>query len=142
VSERLAARTSEAQALLARFGEITERAIDALTRDDALAFAAAIDARDALLPALERAGREITQLKSRFEGGDSSAAGRAAVARLIAPLEAVGRRIEALQRDLETRVDQARAALSEELARLTSSEEAASSYLARRPGAPRLDIRL
>jgi hypothetical protein len=140
---RLAARAAEAAALLERFNRASEDALLALDGNDDAALQQALAVRDELHVEIDRVGREIAQIRARFANSRGSVIVNAAIARLVAPLEAVGAKALMLQTRLVERASVARSVLSNEIADLNALEAGAARYDPPPPSdAARLDVRL
>lgn len=143
---RLASRAADAEALLARFNEASEEALRALDRGDGDALGNALDVREALQREIERAGREVAVVRSRF-GSDARGAYAAprvvneAVVRYCAPLEELARAAQALQARLESSAAEARSVVLRELALLEHAAGVAARYAPAAAGdAQRLNV--
>ena len=145
---RLASRAAEAEALLVRFNEASERALAALARGDRDAVTQALDIRDVLQHEIARVARDLAMTRSRFAPNVTNPVrGSRVVDRAIetysAPLEALARVALRLQEQLELSARTARDEVVAEMARLQSSGDAALQYAANDAGDPhRLDVRL
>ena len=148
MTDRLASRAAEAEALLARFNEASELALAALSRGDQNAVAQALDVRDTLQLEIDRVARELAVTRSRFSpnGAPTYGASRLvdrAMETYCAPLEELARVALELQEQLELSARTVRDELGMEMARLEASGGAALQYAANDAGDPhRLDVRL
>ena len=128
---RLASRSADAEALLMRFMQTSEEALNALERRDTGALTRALDVRDALQHEIDRMSREVAITRSRFapRGGASrlEVVDRA-VEQYCGPLEDLARAAQALQQRLESSAGRLRDGLLNELAALENSAAVASRY--------------
>jgi hypothetical protein len=145
---RLASRAAEAEALLARFNEVSEAALHALERRDTGALQQALDLRDALRHEIDRLAREIAVTRSRFAPNDAPAVGGnrivdRAVSQYVAPLEALTRVAQELQQRLEDSAREIRDGLLGQIAALDNANAVATRYATTAVGDPhRFDVRL
>jgi len=145
---RLASRAVEAEALLARFNEVSESALAALDRHDGDALDRALDVRAALQLEIERAAREIAITRSRFAPNDNASGGATrvanrAMAQYCAPLEQLARAAQLLQHRLEQSATRQRDDLLAQIESLGSVTGAAARYATVAAGDPhRFDVRL
>lgn len=143
---RLASRAAEAEAVLVRFNEASEAALAALARGDRDALAQALDVREALQHEIERAGREIAVIRSRFAPNASTLMrGTRVVDRAVEqycePLETLARAAQALQLRLEESATQIRDGLLVEIATFDNASSVVSRYASTAAGdAHRLDV--
>jgi hypothetical protein len=142
---RLASRAAEADALLARFNAASEEALEALDRGDDGALTRALDVRDALQHEIERAGRELGTVRSRFASAGPKSQAPAIVDRAMkeycAPLEELTRVALALQHRLETSARASRDAIAAQMLALEENAGAAVRYAATDARFPqRLDV--
>jgi hypothetical protein len=143
---RLESRAAESEALLARFNEVSERALAALGRGDRDAVTQALDLRDELQHEIARAARDLAVTRSRFApNGSASFRGSRVADRAMetycAPLEELARVAVRLQEQLELSARTARDEVLAEIARLEASGGAALQYAANDAGDPhRLDV--
>jgi len=143
---RLSSRTTDAEALLARFNEASERALEAIGRGDSDALTRALDVRDEIQHEIQRATRDIALVRSRF-AVDTRAASTSprlveqAVSAYCAPLDQLARAAQALQEQLESSANQLRAGLLGEIAALGTVAGAAARYSVSAAGeSPRFDV--
>ena len=142
---RLASRAADADALLARYNAASEEAIEALDRGDDGAFTRALDVRDALQHEIERAGRELGTVRSRFASSGFKSQAPALVDRAMkeycAPLEELTRVALGLQLRLETSARAARDGIVAQMLVLEENAGAAVRYAANDAGDPhRLNV--
>lgn len=144
---RLASRSADAEALLARFIDASQSALDAVDRGDADALARALDVRDQLQHEIDRALKDVSATRSRFAPNGAPHRPASLVDRAVdqycAPLEELARVAQALQLRLESSAGQVRDDLLGELASLDAESDVTNRYTAS-VGAesPRLDITL
>ena len=130
---RLASRSAEAEALLGRFIEASEAALEALERGDGDALTRALDVRGELQHEIERALKDATTTRSRFAPNGSMSRGTAtlvdrAVEQYCAPLEELARVAQGLQQRLESSACQLRDSLAGEIAALENAAGVATRY--------------
>ena len=130
---RLASRSADAEALLTRFIDASQAALDALDRGDSDALARTLDVRDELQHEIDRAIRDVTATRSRF--APNGAPGRAgasivdrAVQQYCAPLEELARVAQVLQDRLESSAGRMRDGLLGEIASLDNAAGIANRY--------------
>jgi hypothetical protein len=141
---RLAARSADAEALLARFIEASEAALDAIARGDADALTRALDVRGELQHEIDRALKDVSATRSRFSPNGSG--GRVvdrAVEQYCAPLEELARVAHGLQLQLEASAGRTRDTILGELVSLDTASDVATRYTsAAATDAHRLDVTL
>jgi hypothetical protein len=128
---RLASRSAEAEALLLRFIQASNEALEALDRRDSDAVTRALEVRDELQHKIDRMSREIAITRSRF-----ATTGRTprldvvdrALEQYCAPLEELARTAQALQKRLELSAGRWRDGLERELASLDTAAGVATRY--------------
>ena len=143
---RLASRSADAEALLARFIEASEAALEALDRGDSDALTRALDVRGELQHEIDRALKDVTATRSRFApNGVVSRTNLVdrAVEQYCAPLEELARVAQALQLRLESSAGHIRDGIAGELASLDTATGIATAYAATSAGdAPSFDVTL
>jgi hypothetical protein len=142
---RLASRSADAEALLARFIEASEAALAALDHGDEDALARALDVRGALQQEIDRALRDVSATRARFApdatgGGSAQRVVDRAVQQYCAPLEELARVAQVLQQRLESSASRRRDGLLGEIASLENAAGVATRYTTAADGARRFDV--
>jgi hypothetical protein len=141
---RLASRSADAEALLARFIDASQAALDALGRGDSDALARALDVRDELQHEIDRALKDVTATRLRFapNGMRPRSAGLVdrAVEQYCAPLEELARVAQGLQEQLEASAGQMRDGIAGELAGLDNATGIATAYAGTPVDRPSFDV--